>query len=315
MKSFYNRLIKFSGIAVGLVAIFCVFKMANSSELKSALKSVELRWIVPVLALNFFVVIAKAFRWQMLVKPLSNIGLYKITKILMVGFMANNVLPARLGEAVRIQMLHQKTELSAATTTGGLIADKILEGLTFVIVAALLVVFGGVPRWMIYGLTITLLAIVVAYTIALVYSRSSITHSLFARLQDGIEPLHDGRVFIYGSLASMVSWLLQLSMIYMTQLAFGVELPFWGTLLVLVAVNLAVVVPSAPAHVGTFELACVLSYTFLGIDKNVGLLVGAAYHLVQVIPVTLVGALILLEEHVNPWRLFGAKARDEAGCR
>lgn len=315
MKSYYQKIASYSGVAISVVAIFFVIGAVNGTTLRDTLNSVKVAWLIPVILINFAVIVSKAFRWQVLVKPLSHISLLKITHILTVGFMANNVLPARLGDAVRVHMLHRKTDIGHAATTGGLIADKILEGISFLFLTIFLFFFTDIPHWMGYGLAITLLVVVGAYIVATIYARSSMRRGFLIKLQEGLAPLHNRKVFIIGFGASLVSWLLQLAMIHLTQLAFGVHLPFWSALLVLVAVNLAIIIPSTPAHVGTFELACILSYTFLGVDKNVGLLIGATYHLVQVIPVTVIGAILLLIEKINPWMVVDAADPDEACYR
>jgi uncharacterized membrane protein YbhN (UPF0104 family) len=313
MKNYYPKLIKYGGIAISLLAIFFVIKTINGNTLKETIASIKVAWLIPVVIINFAVILSKAFRWQILVKPLSHISLGRITSILTVGFMANNILPARLGDAVRVHMLHRRTDLGHATTAGGLIADKILEGIAFLFLTLFLFFFISVPDWMRYGLLAMLVVIVGIYLLTLLYSRTEIKRwAFFIKLQEGLAPLHNRKVFITGFCVSLFSWLLQLSMIHLTQLAFGIELPFWNALLVLVAVNLAVVVPSGPAHLGTFELACVLSYTFLGIDKNVGLLIGATYHLVQVLPVTVIGAVLLLVDQCRPWCVARASDPDEA---
>ncbi len=315
MKSWYHGIVRYSGIAISIVAIGLVIRTVNGSSLHDALASVRTAWLIPVIIVNLAVILSKAFRWQVLVKPLSHISLGRITHILTIGFMANNILPARLGDAIRVHLLHRKTELGRVTTTGGLIADKILEGLSFLLLAASLFLTGHVPRWMLYGLGMTLFAVAGIYGMSVIYARSRMRRKFFIKLQEGLSPLHDRRVFVVGICASLASWLMQLAMIHMTQLAFGVHLPFWGTLLVLVAVNLAIIVPGAPAHVGTFELACILAYTFLGVDKNVGLLIGATYHLVQVLPVTVIGAILLLVENIKPWRVAAERDPDEACCQ
>lgn len=306
MKSFWQKLLHYSGIVIGIAALYIVYITINGSTLREAIAAVNVVWLVPIILVNVLVIFSKAYRWQALVKPLHHVSLLRITKILTIGFMANNILPARLGDAMRIHMMNRKTDLGRAATTGGLIADKIIEGLSFLFLTVLLFIFSNVPQWMRYGLGVTLLIIIGMYIAAHIYSRSNVRHPALARFQEGLAPLHNHRVFWIGVGTSLVSWLMQMAMIHMTQLAFGVHLPLWGTMLVLVAVNLAVITPGPPAHIGTFELACVLSYTFLGIDKNVGLLVGATYHLVQVLPVTLVGALILLVERLVPVRAVAA---------
>lgn len=315
MKRYYQKIASYSGVAISVLAIFFVVRTVNEDTLRETLSSVKIEWLIPVIFINFAVIISKAFRWQVLVKPLHHISLLKITTILTVGFMANNILPARMGDAVRVHMLHRKTALGHATTTGGLIADKILEGISFIFLTSFLFFFTTVPHWMSYGIAITLLVVVGAYAGVTIYSRSAIRREFFIKLQEGLAPLHNRKVFIIGFCASLASWFMQLGMIHFTQLAFDVHLPFWSALLVLVAVNLAIIVPSTPAHIGTFELACVLSYTFLGVDKDVGLLIGATYHLAQVIPVTVIGAAILLAEKINPWCVASEPDPDEACCR
>lgn len=315
MKSYYPKLLKYGGIAVSLFAIVFVVRTANGAALRTTLSSVQLPWLLPVILINAVVIFTKAFRWQVLVRPLMEVGFFRMVTILTVGFMANNVLPARLGEAVRVHLLHRKTDLGHATTAGSLIADKILEGLSFLLLTLLLLFLDGVPPWMGYGIAVTALATIGAYIGVILYARSHPKQRVFIKLQEGLAPLHHPKVFIVGMAVSLASWLMQLGMIYLCQRAFGVHIPFWSTMLVLVAVNLAVIIPSAPANIGTFELACVLTYTFLGVDKDVGLLVGAAYHLLQVLPVTLIGALLLLAGEYRVWRGAAAADPDEAYYR
>lgn len=315
MKNWYQRIASYSGVVISIVAIAFVIRLVNGEDLHNTLRSIKPGWLIPVILINFIVIILKALRWQLLVQPLSRIGLFKITGILIVSLMANNILPARLGDALRVHMLHRKTDLGHATSTGGLIADRMLEGISFLLLTALLFFIGNVPQWMHYGILVTLAAVAVAYVVVVIYSRSEIRRGFWMKLQKGIAPLHNRKVFGVGTGASLLSWLLQLVMIYFTQLAFGIHLPIWSTLLVLVAVNLAIIVPSTPANIGTFELACVLAYTFLGVDRNVGLLIGATYHLAQVLPVTMVGAVLLLVENINPWRVASAPDPDEVCCQ
>lgn len=315
MKNWVQKIASYSGIAISIVAIVFVVRTVNGTTLQDALRSIQCAWLLPVILINFAVIVSKAFRWQLLVKPLSHISLYRITNILTISFMANNILPARLGDAMRVHLLHRKTDLGRIATAGGLIADKILEGISFLFLAALLFVSGNLPHWMTYGLGFTLAVVVGVYGVSVIYSRSKMRRGFFIKLQEGLAPLHNRKVFAAGFCTSLLSWCMQLAMVHMTQLAFGVHLPFWSTVLVLVAVNLAVIIPSTPAHVGTFELACVLAYTFLGVDKNVGLLIGATYHLAQVLPVTVIGAALLLVENINPWRVAAETDPDEVCCQ
>lgn len=301
------------GIIIGVVAIYFSFKNISSEELRSSLSSIKPLWLVPIVLANYLVLALKSWRWLVMLKLIKKIRFWLMYRVVNIGFMANNILPARLGEAVRVHLLGKDAEVSKLTTTASLISDKIVEAISFLLLAASLILFTNVPRWMHYGLTISLIVTVVLYTLAIIYSTRDIEHKYLKKFQEGIAPLRNWKIFLEGTLASVLSWLIQLSMIYMTQVAFGVVLPFWSSLLVLIAVNLAIVVPSAPAQLGTFELACVLAYTSMGLDKETALVIGATYHFMQIIPITLTGGLFAISSQFKFSRQNAAPATSCSG--
>jgi len=302
-----------AGIAIGAGALYFSVKNINSAELKSSLVAMRWSFILPIILLNFGVVAFKAVRWQYMLRPIKNVRFLTVLKVITIGFMANNILPARLGEVLRIHILGKNAEISRISTTASIVSDRILEAVSLLFLAAVLVIFTNVPRWLHYALIVTLLITVILYTLAVIYSGKELKNKYMIKFQHGIKALCDWRIFSMGLFMSFLSWFFQLVMIYMVQIAFNVHLPFWGTFIVIMAVNMAVAVPGAPAHVGTFEFACVLAYSFFGIDKSLGLLMGITYHLAQVIPITIAGGAIMLLDQVSSIRsAFLTKGQDTA---
>ena len=282
------------GWAIGIAALYFSLTNVKWSSVRHALATMQTVWIYPIIIGNFVVIVIKALRWQITIRPVKVVPLWMVFKVLTIGFMANNILPARLGDVLRIHLLGKNADFSRASTTSSAIADRIFEAVSFIFIAALLVIFVDVPKWMETGLIITLLITIVFYTLFIVYATRKIKHPFLKKLQDGAQSLRQPKIVLLGLTTSMISWILQGLLIYFTQLAFGVTVPIWGIILVLVAINLAIAIPSTPSHVGTFEFACILAYTFLGVDKNLGLLIAITYHLLQVLPVTLVGGALFL---------------------
>lgn len=91
-------------------------------------------------------------------------------------------------------MLGKDAEVSKLTTTASLVSDRIIEAMGFLLLAAALIIFTNVPKWMHYGLTISLVVTVVLYTIALIYSTRELENRFFKRFQEGIAPLFDWRI-------------------------------------------------------------------------------------------------------------------------
>lgn len=291
--------LKIGGIVLGCVALFFAVKNIHGEEFVASLRQMNHFWIVPIIMANFLVILVKSYRWQIFVRPVKHVGIFYVFKIMLIGFMANNVLPARLGEPLRMQLMGKGKDLSRVTTSATMIADRIVEGVSFLFIAAILIIFSDVPTWMMRGILITLIIIGGLYAAMAIYSHRDLKNPWLIKFQDGMHALLNVKILSIGFATSMVSWVLQLAMIYMTQQAFGVETPIWGILLVLVTVNLAVAIPAAPAHVGTFEYACVLAYTYLGVSDSLGFLIGITYHLLQAMPVTLAGGALLLFHRVE----------------
>lgn len=295
----FKSISRLVGITIGIIAVYLSLKNIQGEEIASSLKSINPYWILPIIVLNFIVIGSKALRWQIMIQPVKKIKFVTMFRVLLIGFMANTVLPARLGEAVRVHILGRDAEISRTSTAGSVVADKIIEGVSFLFLAALLTIFTDVPEWMQLGLKIAFGIIVVLYAVAAIYLRRKMRNSFLIKLQTGIKALLHMRLATLSLLVSFLSWFLQGLMLYMTQIAFGVHLPIWGVVLVLLAINLAVSLPSAPGYVGTFELASILAYTYLGLDKSTALLIGVTFHILQIVPVTLIGGILMLTSNIN----------------
>lgn len=282
------------GVSIGIIAIYFSLKNINGAELKNSLKSISGYWLIPIFFVNFIVILFKAMRWQITLKLVKPVKLWTMFRILTIGFMANNVLPARLGEALRIHLLGKNALISKITTTGSMVSDKLIEAFSFLILAALLFFISDVPKWLHSGLIIILCITFAAYIAAIIYLRQPVKNKHLKNFQAGITGLMNRKIIFWGLVTSFASWFCQCLIIYMTQQAFGISIPVWGILLVLLVVNLAIAIPGAPSHIGTFEFACILAYTYLGLDKSTALLLGVTYHLVQIIPITFVGGIMLM---------------------
>ena len=295
----YKFITRTLGVVIGIVAIYFSLRNIQGKEVFDSLKAINASWIIPIIIMNFMVIAVKALRWKIMITPIKKIRFLTMFRVLTIGFMANSVLPARLGEAVRVDMLGRDEALSRVTTAATVVADRIIEAVSFLLLAAILVFMFNVPEWMHKGLIITLCITIFCYGLVIFHSKRKTNNKFLKKLQDGAQALLHMRLATFSFLTSLLSWFLQGLMLYMTQLAFGVHLPIWGIILVLLAINLAVALPAAPGYVGTFEFACILAYSYLGLDKNIALLVGATFHILQIVPITLVGGILMLTSHFN----------------
>lgn len=299
-----------AGWIIAGVAIYFTVWHLDFVSIRHSFSKMNKWWIAPVAAGNFAVILLKAMRWRITLLPVKKISTWLMFKTLTIGFMANNILPARMGDILRIHMLGKEALLSRVTSTGTAISDRIVEGLSFLLFAAALTLFTPVPEWMKDGTFITLFLTLAAYIFATFYTSRDIKHSFLKKFQEGFVSLNNLRLFSSCMLVSLLSWMLQGGLILMVQVSFGVYLPLWSVVLVLVAVNLAIALPSAPGNIGTFEYACILAYAYLGVDKNISFLIGVTYHILQAVPVMIAGGIFYISTFRETHNTEHALTRD-----
>lgn len=266
-------------------------------------KLLDARWsmLLAAGALNLFVVAAKALRWQWLMQPMAAAPYGGILKATFIGLAGNNLMPARGGDWLRIYLLGRWTGASRPALASITVLEKLFDGLAILVLFGLLSVSSTFPEWVRKGTTIVSIVIAAALALCvllLLHHRRTAdgdeeTLGRFSRLARkigaGLGILADRRMAVITAFASMAICLLQVETIRLCQLAFEIHLPFWVPALVFVAINLAIIVPSAPSGIGPFEAAAVLAYAWQGVGTESAFSIAFLYHVVQFIPVTLIG--------------------------
>jgi len=283
-------------------------------------------------------------RWWYLFPPGSNPP--ALTPAMMIGYMANNVLPLRAGEVVRVYMVARRWSVpdsSAAarahpfwTTLATLVVERVLDSLVVVLIFALLVLVIPVPRFLeVAALVVLAIDLVgIAVLIGLVVApdgcarliarlarrwpalqRRAITvFETFVHGLDGIRtPSHAVPLVFW----TTVVWLVPALAAWTMLLAMDLHLPFIAGWAVLAFVGLGVSIPSAPGYVGVFHAAAVLAVGLFGVPQSTGVGYALLYHASQILPVTLLGWLYLLREQVSLGEAAHARSleRDPGGRR
>ena len=121
------------GVAVSAVLLWVAVRGVSLDEVLQQLRQVRPVWLIPVLASIFLRFWLTALRWQLLLRPTKRIGVHRLFAITMIGFMANNVLPARLGEFVRAYALGRSEALPASLPFATIVIERIFDGFTLLV--------------------------------------------------------------------------------------------------------------------------------------------------------------------------------------
>ena len=89
------------GLVISALLIWFLFRNIDFVILWQTLKSANYYWLIPNILLIVLTMYQRAYRWRFMLDPIKPVKFSKLLAATCVGFMANNVLPARLGEFVR----------------------------------------------------------------------------------------------------------------------------------------------------------------------------------------------------------------------
>jgi glycosyltransferase 2 family protein len=292
------------GIVISVGAIYVLLRSVDVGAAIDVLRGANLAAVGLMFVTVFLDVAARGGRWRALLEPIRRLSYPRVLGYTYVGYLANNVLPARLGELVRSHALGEGEGLSRPTVLGTVVVERIVDTVIVVALAAVAVVvlgIGGVVSTAVVLGAVFVGVLLVGLVLAVVSHRlpgaervTAIAErfprvlDLARRLRDGLAVVGRPRTIVAAVAFSLLAWTASIATFFIGGAAVGISLsPAQGALLSS-GVALATIVPSGPGYLGTFEL------TAVGIATQFGVHADAAFAMAL-----LVHALILLVTSVG----------------
>jgi glycosyltransferase 2 family protein len=295
------------GVAISIAALAFVLGGTDLVETGNVLSRADVRWVALALVLYSFDLAFRALRWQRLLRPIARVRYLPMYAYLLVGYLANNILPARLGELVRSHYLGDREGISRAAALGTVVVERIVDLVAVVAIAsvALLVlsVRGMVGNVVLVGAAVTgLFLIVLAIGIVAhripgldrirgVVERYPRVRDLARSLQDGLAVAARPRTVGEAIAVSGLSWTMAILAYAAVGQAIGIQLSMGQAALIASGVALASAVPAGPSNLGTFEFAAKELGKAVGIEEASALALGVLSH-VAILVVTSIGGAI-----------------------
>ena len=311
------------GIALSAAAIWLLVRSIDVRAALEALSRASWFWLLASFATTVLVYYLRAVRWGTLLKPHARPTTSSLFRANMVGFLAVNTLPARLGELVRAYLLARKERISTATVLGSVAVERLLDLGFLGIFWALSLLFAPVPAWFRWSGIVTLVVTggvgVVLWALTSSRGRKSgwaerIRSYLPQRVRErfagaassfgqGLQVLGRPRLLAEAVAWSVALWLLSGAVFLMAGESLGIRLPFWSMFLLTFVVCVGISLPSSPGFIGIMEWACVLGLKLTGVEGPEALAFGILYHLTQIAPLLVLGTYFAVRDHVTPARL------------
>jgi uncharacterized membrane protein YbhN (UPF0104 family) len=297
------------GIAVSLVAVLLVLASVDPVRTAEALRGASPVWLAIVAGLVALDIVLRAVRWRRLLAPIRRVGALAVLDYLLIGYLANNILPARLGEVVRCHFLGDREGISRTTVIGTVVVERVVDIAVVVAIAAVAVLVlsirGVVASAVIVGAAIGALLVVAlalgvaahrlpgATRVAALVAAWPWLGDAVGKLRLGLAVAANPRTLLEAVALSLLAWTAALLAFAAAGQALGVELTLSQASLLAAGVTLAAAIPTGPAALGTFELASVQIGAAFGIATERALALGIIMH-VAIFVLTSVGGVVAL---------------------
>jgi glycosyltransferase 2 family protein len=279
------------------------------ASVAEVLRAASPAWIGLMVLATLADVAIRALRWRILLAPIVTVPYPRVLGYTYLGYLANSILPARLGELVRVHALGEGEGVSRTTVLGTVVVERVIDTVMVVGIAALSVVVLSARGIMtsavlLGGAFVTLLVIGLGLAVAAhrlpgadraaaILARWPRLVELARRLRDGLAVVSRPRTVAGAVACSLAAWTASTIVFLAGGQAIGIELTVAQGALIGSGVALATIVPSGPGYLGTFELTAVGIADGLGIGRDQAFAMALLVHAV-ILAVTTIGGLVAI---------------------
>ena len=307
---------RLAGISVSVLCVYLAIRRADLQEFLRALRTIDLRWLLAAVLVYLLCFPIRSLRWRRILLSQKALSVRDVMAPVVLGHMANNLLPARAGEVYRAHVLGRRAHLSRSVAVGSIVAERTFDGL--MLVGAILFVFFLYPEAGFLGgaalftgfVFLALAAGIVFYGFATPGTHrivNRIVGLLPRRLQkivaqrlmlflEGLRSVSTTGGYLKTGLYTALIWALEAAAISLAILSFGVVLPVGGYLLVYVMVTLGTTLPSGPGYIGPYQYAFVLALGLFAISREEALAISVAAQFALSGSITVIGLVMLWRE-------------------
>ena len=321
------------GVLISIIFLFLAFYKADFVEVWKALRRANYIYIVPNILLLLLASWFRAYRWRFMVKPIKNVKTSSLFSSTMIGLMANNLLPARLGELVRAYASGEKEKISRSASFATIVVERVFDGFAILFIFWLALAFSPFPDWVRKGANVILI-VNLALLLVLIFlelrpgatinflqkilvflppALSRKISQIMLKFTDGLKVFRSWKDMLWIVVWSLVIWGMLGISNYFVLMAFDLHPPFQASFIVLIFVSFVISLPSAPGFIGTFQWACVAALSLYGIPADSAQAFSIVLWACQYFPVTGIGLFYLKKEHLSLKRVEKEAEREQEG--
>lgn len=327
------------GVMISVGFLYLALRGLDLEDVWGIMQTAQYGWLIPGIAVYFLAVLVRSWRWHYLLRPLKDIPTRKMFPIVAIGYMGNNIYPARAGEVLRAIVLKRKENVPISASLATVIVERIFDGVVMLGFVFLNLgelgklqgdsgFIGNIQNLAVWGAVIFLGALLV-FLLAAMFPRQTekwagflINHLLPSRWREkvlavtlrfltGLEALRSPWEALMIFFTSTLIWLLETCKYWFVMHAFPFQVSFFALMLMNGIVNLATTIPSAPGYIGTFDAPGIAVLKAYAVPGEIAAGYTLVLHVALWLPITVLGAYYFLREGLK-WNESYASEVEEA---
>jgi len=327
-----------AGLFISVLFVWLALRGLHLEDFWQAVRNADYVWLLPGIAVYFVAVWVRAWRWHYLLQPIRQVPTTRIFPITAIGYMGNNIYPARAGEVLRAYVLRRREGVPMSASLATIVVERAFDGIVmlgfvFLNLSELARVTGdsglvgdirtlavlGAAGFLLAVLAFLLMAVfqpqaeqVVVWLAQRLLPRRWREQALglAVRFLSGLASLRSGRDTLMVLGTSVVIWLFETLKYWLVMHAFPFEVSFFALMLMNGIVNLATTIPSAPGYLGTFDAPGIAVLVAFNVERATAAGYTLVLHAALWLPITLLGAYYMARESLS-WRVVRQQVSTE----
>jgi uncharacterized protein (TIRG00374 family) len=310
------------GLACAVVFLALAFYRVQPGSVAAALANANPIWVGAAILCYAVNLSLRAWRWQIILRPVAVIRYQIVVRTLLVGYGLNTVMPARLGELFRAEFFKRSFGLSRVWGLTSIVIERLFDGLTVVACLGVGLVLSArtghtagvltdalITGSLLFGVILLTVLCLSGSAMSRVLSRFPVLSTKMGMVQRGFEILRTWRTVEIAAV-TLIIYLPDALSLWFSVKAVGLGLGFTDTLVLVGAASLSTLVPSGPAFLGTLQFAYALAIEFAGGTRAVGIAAATLAQLCLLLPVAVIATGVLI--HGSGSLLFSLLAKPES---
>jgi|GEM_PF-1950904 len=290
------------GILISILFIYLSFNKMDFNDIYSKLVSVNIKFVIVSTLISTASIAIRAIRWKYIIPAKKITNNYNIISANYVGFMVNNIFPAKFGDVTRAYMLGEKEGISRTSVFASVVIERLLDVISILAIFLVASLFFKdlnmqLSKYIPMNIDLRLLIIIIIAIFLIISSlylffleyKKDITiiflnkilkifpHFISDRIKTSLRKIQGGiglsphnHPMLMFTLYTILYWLIIIAgiMLLFYSFDFGYQLkqPFLTALVITITSAIASSIPLAPANIGTLQFAVIIGLTLFDVN-------------------------------------------------